>query len=235
MQRFSSLPQDLVLNQAVAERPDAAEGQIDGFGKEGDSLVLDLMSGAALPMPVNMQLFAVIEGLRRHVDNGRVPESDRDEIAEILDAAESSGLDPAARAFALGALQRLTATYDRMAQREAEHAETVAELQGARAVLAEIEAEAQQEAAEYRAARARQRQAERAAAQAAERQHLDAIRRTAIAAQEREESERRSRREADKQARRIEAERRAAENAEREAARLAQWPRRRGALAEGMA
>src|SRR6202022_869972 len=152
-QVFDVLQQDQ-RNQAVAERPDAAEGQIGGFGERAIRSTDSLGSTIALDTAENMQ--TVIEGLRRRVDNGRVPESEREELIEVLDAVESSGFDPAARASTLAALQRLTASYDRMAQRQAEYhawrAETEAERAEIEAARAEIEAEALQQTAEYKAA-----------------------------------------------------------------------------------
>jgi hypothetical protein len=68
------------------------------------------------------------------------------------------------------------------------------------------------------------REAENQAAEAAQRHHLDAIRRDAIAAREREEGDRKVRQAAAKAALQIEAERRGAERAERGATRLAAWP-----------
>jgi len=133
-QVFDVLQQDQ-RNQAVAERPDAAEGQIGGFGERAIRSTDSLGSTIALDTAENMQ--TVIEGLRRRVDNGRVPESEREELIEVLDAVESSGFDPAARASTLAALQRLTASYDRMAQRQAEYHAWRAETEAERA---EIEA-----------------------------------------------------------------------------------------------
>jgi hypothetical protein len=242
MQRFSIHSQHMVQNQAFATRPAASIGQIGGSGDKGDS---PNFSTIALHAAEDMQLCEAIAGLRRRLDNGQVPESARDEIAELLDTTEVSGLDPASRAETLAALQRLTATYDRMAQREAEYhtwhaeneaerAEAVAELQAARTVLAEIEAEARQEAAVYRAAKAERRTAEVARAETERLARLDSIHQEAVAAHEREERERAERDNAAKENLRREAERRAAEKAERKRQQLAAWPRR-GALAEGMA
>jgi len=230
MQQKSSHTQDLVSNQSFAGRLAAAEGQIGVSGDESDSLPrrmerVSLPPGAAsisLDAAEDMQLYDAAADLRRLLDNGLIPESAKDELAEILDSVECGLLDPAYHAVALGALHQLTAAYRRIAQHKAERAEIMAERQAARAA----KAEALKEATEFRADRRRRLQAETETAEAIQRQRLDAIRRDAIALGVDDRRERAERSKAAKEQRRREAERRAVERAEREAARLAAWPRK---------